>query len=52
MRGQAEEKGRGGVRIPPIAMVPICSLVGWVAANWAGAIFGGIIGIFLWRSRA
>ena len=52
MSGQAEEKGGGGFRIPSIVMVPVGLVAGFVAAQWAGAIFGGIIGVFLWRSRA
>jgi hypothetical protein len=49
---QPELKGDGGIRIPSILMIPVGLAAGYVAANWAGAIFGGIIGIFLWRSRA
>ena len=41
----------GGVRIPPILMVPVGLAVGWLVANWMGAVFGGAIGVFLWRSR-
>lgn len=44
--------GEGGFRIPSITMVPVGVAVGWFVANWPGAIFGGVIGIFLWRSRA
>jgi len=61
--GKGAERGRdrgspgggkkiGGVRVPAIAMVPVGLAVGWFVASWAGAIFGGIIGVFLWRSRA
>ena len=48
--GQTEDSGR--FRIPPILMVPVGASVGWLVANWPGAIFGVVIGIFLWRSRA
>jgi hypothetical protein len=49
---QPELKVDGGFRIPSIFMVPVGLAVGWFVASWAGAIFGGIIGVFLWRSRA
>jgi hypothetical protein len=42
----------GGLRVPSIVMIPVGLAVGWFVANWPGAIFGGIVGIFLWRSRA
>ncbi len=42
----------GGPRVPSIVMVPVGLAVGWFVANWPGAIFGGLIGVFLWRSRA
>ena len=45
-------KGDGGFRVPSIVMVPVGVAVGWFVASWAGAIFGGILGFFLWRSRA
>lgn len=44
-------KGPGGIRIPPVLMVPVGMAVGWMVATWSGALFGGIIGVFLWRSR-
>ena len=47
-----EKRGGGGIRVPSIVMIPVGVAVGWIAANWLGAIFGGIIGLFLWRSRA
>ncbi len=49
---QPELKGDGGFRLPSIVMVPVGLVVGWFVADWPGAIFGGVIGIFLWRSRA
>ena len=52
MSVQPEEDGGGGFRVPSIVMVPVGVVVGFVAANWLGAIFGGLIGVFLWRSRA
>jgi len=45
-------KKAGQVRVPAIVMVPVGLTVGWFVANWAGAVFGGIVGVFLWRSRA
>ncbi len=39
-------------RVPSIVMIPVCAGVAWFVAGWPGAIFGGIIGIFLWRMRA
>jgi hypothetical protein len=45
-------QGGGGLRVPSIVMIPVGLAVGWFVANWPGAIFGGIVGIFLWRSRA
>ena len=41
----------GGIRIPPILMVLVGIAVGWMVAQWSGAFFGGILGMFLWRSR-
>jgi hypothetical protein len=53
--GEEEGKGQagnsGGFRIPAILMVPVGAIVGWLVGNWPGAILGGVIGIFLWRSR-
>ena len=49
---QPELKGEGGFRVPSIVMVPVGIAVGWFVASWAGAIFGGVVGVFLWRSRA
>ena len=49
---QPELKGEGGPRVPSWVMVPVGLAVGYVVANWLGAIFGGVLGIFLWRSRA
>jgi hypothetical protein len=46
------EETPGGFRIPSILMIPVGSAVGWFVASWPGAIFGGIIGVFLWKSRA
>ena len=51
-KGPGRKGGDGGVRIPAIVMVPVGLSVGWLVANWPGAIFGGVIGIFLWRSWA
>jgi hypothetical protein len=45
-------RGGGGLRVPSIVMIPVGLAVGWFVADWLGAIFGGIVGIFLWRSRA
>ncbi len=42
----------GGFRVPSWVMLPVGLLVGWVAGHWIGAILGGILGFFLWRSRA
>jgi hypothetical protein len=50
--GDERPEGRSGFRIPPFLMVPVGLAVGWMVADWPGAIFGGVIGIFLWRSRA
>jgi hypothetical protein len=55
MRGRKTERRRGagdGFRVPSLMMVPVGLAVGWFVASWPGAIFGGIIGVFLWRSRA
>jgi len=43
--------GKGGFRVPSLVMVPLGLAVGWFVADWSGAIFGGILGILLWRSR-
>ena len=45
-------KKGGEFRIPSIVMIPVCAGVAWFIAGWPGAIFGGVIGIFLWRMRA
>ena len=61
MGGTESEKGKkakghpgkfGGFRIPAMFMVPVGLAVGWFVADWPGAVFGGVIGFFLWRSRA
>jgi hypothetical protein len=49
---QPELKGESDFRIPSIVMIPVGLAVGYFVAHWPGAIFGGIIGVFLWRSRA
>lgn len=49
---QPELKGGGGPRVPSWVMVPVGLAVGYFVANWLGAILGGVIGVFLWRSRA
>ena len=46
------KKGSGGFMVPPWVMLPVGVGVGYLVANWLGAIFGGVIGFFLWRSRA
>ena len=46
------QKASGGGRIPAFVMFPVGLAVGWFVADWPGAIFGGVIGFFLWRSRA
>ena len=49
---KAEKTNASGFRIPSIFMVPVGLGVGWLVASWPGAVFGGVIGVFLWRSRA
>jgi hypothetical protein len=49
---QPELKGDDGFRVPSWVMIPVGLAVGYFVAFWPGAIFGGVIGIFLWRSRA
>lgn len=46
------KKGPGGFLLPPWVMFPVGAGVGFLAGDWLGAIFGGAIGFFLWRSRA
>lgn len=43
--------GSGGPRVPSVVIAPLCLAVGWFVAGWPGAVFGGIVGVFLWRSR-
>ena len=50
--GENTSEDAGGFRVPSILMFPVGLGVGWVVAGWPGAIFGGVIGFFLWRSRA
>lgn len=50
-KGEEQPEDSGGFRVPSILMVPVGLSVGWLVAGWLGAIFGGVIGIFLWRSR-
>ncbi|MBT8395548.1 MAG: hypothetical protein HKO65_07100 [Gemmatimonadetes bacterium] len=47
-----ESGNDGAFRVPPFVMLPVGLVVGWMVANWIGAVFGGVIGFFLWRSRA
>ena len=49
---EGEEKSGGGFRVPSILMIPVGLAVGWFVANWPGAVFGGVVGIFFWRVRA
>ena len=49
---ESGRKGAGGFRVPSWAMLPVGATVGYLVADWPGAIFGGVIGFFLWRSRA
>ena len=49
--GRKSKMGGGG-RIPAWVMLPVGLAVGWFVASWPGAVFGGVIGFFLWRSRA
>jgi hypothetical protein len=46
------KKESGGFMVPPWVMLPVGVGVGYLVGNWLGAIFGGVIGFFLWRSRA
>lgn len=46
------KQGSGGFLVPPWVMLPVGAGVGYLVGNWPGAIFGGVIGFFLWRSRA
>lgn len=41
-----------GPRVPGFLMIPAGLLVGGVMGDWLGAVLGGVIGFFLWRSRA
>jgi hypothetical protein len=47
-----EPKRSPGFRVPPIVMVPLGLAVGWLMAGWGGALFGGVMGVLLWRSRS
>jgi hypothetical protein len=51
-KDRRQPAGSGGFRIPSILMVPVGLSVGWMAGDWLGAVLGGVIGFFLWRSRA
>ena len=51
-KGEDQREGSGGFRVPAFIMFPVGLLVGWFVADWPGAVFGGVIGAFLWRSRA
>ena len=42
----------GRFLVPPVAMLPVGLAVGFFVAGWLGAVLGGVIGFFLWRSRA
>lgn len=39
-------------RIPPVTMLFVGAGVGFLMASWWGLAFGGVVGFFLWRSRA
>ena len=41
----------GGFRVPAFVMIPVLIGVCWFVADWLGAIFGGVVGFLLWRSR-
>ncbi len=38
--------------IPPVTMLFVGLGVGFAVSGWWGMIFGGILGFFVWRSRA
>jgi len=38
--------------IPPVTMLFVGAAVGFAVAGWWGLAFGGVLGFFLWRSRA
>ena len=42
----------GPRRFPAITVFFLGLLVGWFVANYWGALLGGVLGLFLWRSRA
>jgi hypothetical protein len=42
----------GPRRFPPITVFFLGLVVGYLVASYWGALMGGAIGFFLWRSRA
>jgi hypothetical protein len=52
-RGSGKEASgeNGGFRVPPVMMIPVGVVAGWLMGDWLGGILGGVIGVFLWRSR-
>jgi hypothetical protein len=51
-RRLAERKARTGAWRAPGWVVPIVAAgSGWVFAGWPGALFGALVGTFIWRSR-
>jgi len=41
----------GGLRVPGFVVPLLGAGAGWVAGGLLGAIFGGVVGFLIWRSR-
>jgi hypothetical protein len=45
------KRGKGGWRAPGWVVPIVAAGSGWVFAGWPGALFGAVVGTFIWRSR-
>jgi hypothetical protein len=51
-RRLAERKsGKDAWRVPGWVVPIVAAGSGWLFAGWPGALFGAVVGTFIWRSR-
>jgi len=51
-RRTADRRARPGAWRAPGWVVPVVAAAsGWAFAGWMGAVFGAVVGTFIWKSR-
>lgn len=38
-------------RVPGFVVPILCAGLGWIMADWPGAVVAGILGLLVWRTR-